>query len=412
MGNSLKRCCFALTNIFNNKNNLKGQMEPFIKINQTQKHYIFKNYNGERRINKEVSLYDFRIIKTLGKGSFGKVVLVQHLELKTYYAMKILVKEQIKQFNQVVHTKSEREILEKISHPFIIKLVFAFQNPEKLFIITEYMCGGDIFYHLQKARRFSEERTRFYLCEIILALEYLHAKQIIYRDLKPENILLDKQGHIKLTDFGLSKILTKNLAENNNEDSNYDISHNIASKNSSFLSASSRAYTICGTPEYLAPEILLGKGYTRAVDWWSLGIVAYEMLCGYSPFHDNKYKLDINVYKNSIKKEKYLSNNAFDLLENLLKIDPNARLGSGEGDAEEIKNHPFFKGIKWKDVFEKKYKPGFIPNIKNEEDLSNFDKMFTDEDPKSIGMDKKNLFVRQNSENKYDDFTYVNKFLT
>lgn len=464
MGNCIKSCCEAFKSSFKiEKNSSSNQIsnkikEPFLiksndKTTGTRK-LSFKEYNSEsKRIGKDISLHDFRIIKTLGKGSFGKVVLVQHKELKTYYAMKILLKEQLKQTNQILHTKSEREILEKINHPFIIKLIFAFQNPEKLFIVTQYMCGGEIFYHLRKEGKFTEARTRLYLAEIVLALEHLHQNCIIYRDLKPENILLDKQGHIKLTDFGLSKILkgsssnsnlnnNNNLIKSNNNNNNNNLNKNSKNNNnfpsepktennfptttkhdnesisindtsltSSFASVYSRAYTICGTPEYLAPEILNGKGYDKAVDWWSLGVVAYEMLCGYSPYKENKFKLDVNVYKKPIVKESFLSDAAFDLLTRLLEVDPSKRLGAGLNDSEEIKRHPFFKGINWKLVYEKKCKPAFIPNVKYDEDLSNFDKMFTDEDPKSA-YERMNLFQRQNSENKYDDFTYVNKFLT
>ncbi len=453
MGNCIKDCCEAFTNSLKidnenkissmKRNNLK---EVLISSNKrssnlnnqnninneiSQRKVTFREYNSEsNKIGMEISLHDFRILKTLGKGSFGKVILVQHVHLKNYYAMKILQKEQLKQTNQIVHTKSEREILEKISHPFIIKLIFAFQNPKKLFIVTEYMCGGEIFYHLRKEEKFQEERTRLYIAEIVLALEHLHINGIIYRDLKPENILLDRDGHIKLTDFGLSKILkSSNLyipnSENINKDSNStsngfneintsNINNNLKDVTSlicSFNSGSSRAYTICGTPEYLAPEILNGKGYDKAVDWWSLGVVAYEMLCGYSPYKENKFKLDINIYKRPLVKEKFISHTAFDLLKKLLDVDQNKRLGSGLNDAEEIKKHPFFKGLNWDKVFKKKYKPLFIPKIKYDEDLTHFDKMFTDEDPKSSN-EKLSFFNKQISDNKYDDFTYVNKFLT
>lgn len=441
MGNCIKSCCEAFKNslkIESKKNSKVKQIkEPLLgNINNNfskdinSRKISFKEYNSEsKRIGKDISLHDFRIIKTLGKGSFGKVVLVQHKELKSYYAMKILLKEQLKQTNQILHTKSEREILEKINHPFIIKLIFAFQNPEKLFIVTEYMCGGEIFYHLRKEGKFSEARTRLYLAEIVLALEHLHQNSIIYRDLKPENILIDKDGHIKLTDFGLSKILKYSGSSNNdlnNAESNNNLNtlhsgnhnennniliNNTNSETNSFASVYSRAYTICGTPEYLAPEILNGKGYDKSVDWWSLGVVAYEMLCGDSPYKENKFKLDINAYKKNIVKPSFLSDIAYDFLKKLLEVDQNKRMGSGINDSEELKKHPFFKGINWKNVYDKKYKPSFIPKVKYDEDLSNFDRMFTDEDPKSC-YDKMNLFNRQNSENKYDDFTYINKFLT
>jgi serine/threonine protein kinase len=310
--------------------------------------------------------------------------------------MKILKKEMLNKQNQVVHTKTEREILEKITHPFVVKLHYAFQTNEKLYLVTDYMPGGDIFYHLRKEGYFSEERTRFYICEIILALEHLHKNKIIYRDLKPENILLDKDGHIRLTDFGLSKIFKR---DNFSFEGNSSGSANI-----------SRAYTICGTPEYLAPEILIGKGYNKSVDWWSLGAVLYEMLVGHSPFRDNKYKLDINTYLKPIPLNKNISINAYNLIKELLIVDPYRRLGSSERDAEDVKSNIFFKGVNWQNYYDKKIIPKFRPYLKNEEDLSNFDKLFTDEDPNSKS-DKFNLFPSYNKRVKdknYENFTYVN----
>jgi serine/threonine protein kinase len=220
-----------------------------------------------------------------------------------------------------------------------------------------------------------------YACEMILALEYLHNKKIIYRDLKPENILLGKDGHIKVTDFGLSK----------------------------FFNEDDRAYTLCGTPEYLAPEILLGKGYDKSVDWWSLGILIYEMLIDGSPFRI-KNILDVKNYIQPLDiKEGIISSEARDLILNLLKIDPIERLGYGSNDASEIKRHPFFSNVDWNDVFEKKISPKFIPNIKDDLDLKYFDKIFTNEivnNFKDIGKSRKyrngNTFV-------YENFSFILK---
>ena len=221
---------------------------------------------------REININEFEIKKTLGRGSFGKVVLVKNKLDNNLYAMKILHKAKIRNKNQVIHTKTEREILELVDNPFIVRLQFAFQTRDKLYLITDFMQGGELFYHLHKEKRFNETKTKIYTAEIVIAIEYLHKNNIIYRDLKPENILLDRQGHIKLTDFGLSKVI-KNTDDN-------------------------KAFTICGSPEYIAPEILIGNGYDKTVDWWSLGALVYEMLHGDSPFKFTKEKkLEIAHYK-------------------------------------------------------------------------------------------------------------------
>jgi protein-serine/threonine kinase len=351
MGNILKKCCklffknnthtntnknlyndtYLIQNNNNNNNNLKESLlnnNNNNNKNKNKKNLIYnktknpqninnitsiktnttKILNKEKekekeknsKINISINIHDFLIIKTLGKGSYGKVILVQHYDTKIYYAMKILNKELLKQTNQIINTKNEREILEKIIHPFILKIHYAFQNSEKLYLIMEFMQGGELYFHLRRDLKFSENRTRLYLCEILLALEHLHEHNIIYRDLKPENILLDIDGHIKLADFGLAKILNFNNRNNNNnneiKDNNYDINNgndngnhmdnkdlnncNNNNLNESFESIESLAFTICGTPEYLAPEIFQGKGYKKSVDFWSFGILAYEMLIG------------------------------------------------------------------------------------------------------------------------------------
>ncbi len=223
------------------------------------------------------------------------------------------------------------------------------------------MPGGELFYHLRKDKYYLEDKARFYVCELVLALEYLHNNNCIYRDLKPENILLYKDGHIKLTYFGLSKMIMKNSEDYIEE---------------------KKAYTICGTPEYLAPEILEGKGHNKSVDWWSLGAVLYEMLVGFSPFlpKDNK-RLDIRVYLQPVDYKSYLSKEAVSLINGLLKVDAKERLGSGKEGAKQVKSKSFFKNINWKDVENKKLKPPFVPKITGDDDYSTFDKVFTNENP-------------------------------
>ena len=337
-------------------------------------------------LSQEISKKDFEIIKTIGRGSFGKVLLVKYSKDLHLYAMKVLKKDFIKQTNQVMHTKTEREILARVDHEFIVQLKFAFQTLDKLYLVTDFMQGGELFYHLHREGRFSEIKTRFYICEFILAIEYLHQNQIIYRDLKPENILLDGFGHLKLADFGLSKFVLNN--DNN------------------------RAYTICGTPEYLAPEILSGVGYDKTVDWWSLGCLIFEMLCGISPFKYNKdVKLEMKLYEKKIDIPNFFSESAKNIVLSLLQVDPKTRLGNGKDDAESIKKHEFFKDIDWDEVLKKKIVSPFKPVLKSREDLKYFDKLFTDE---AIDTPADKSIIR-NKNNKaeaslYDKFTYVKPF--
>jgi serine/threonine protein kinase len=391
------KCCSK----FFQKNSRKDSVEEHLNTNEIDR--IFQNSTGTKEkslstynntnslqgrdksfISKEISKKDFKIIKTVGRGSFGKVLLVKYHMDERLYAMKILRKDIIRQTNQVFHTKTEREILARVDHEFIVKLKFAFQTNEKLYLVTDFMQGGELFYHLHKEGRFSESKAQFYASEIVLAIDYLHKNQIIYRDLKPENILLDSYGHIKITDFGLSKFIFS-----------YD---------------NYKAYTICGTPEYLAPEILTGNGYDKNVDWWSLGCLIYEMLCGVSPFKFNKEsKLEVKLYEKKVECPFYFSEASKRLILNLLQLDPSKRLGSGKMDAEEIKNHEFFAGFDWNEVEKKNVVPPFRPALKSSDDLIYFDKIFTEEDPVDTPSEKAIFPVRSNYDdinNKYGGFTY------
>lgn len=300
------------------------------------------------------NLDDFTLLKVIGKGSYGKVMLVRHNVEgdMNVYAMKMLRKENVIKRNQVEHTKTERNVLEAVSHPFIVTLHFAFQTPKKLYFVLEYCPGGELFFHLSRAGRFSEGRSRFYSAEILLAIEYLHRLNIIYRDLKPENILLDAEGHVKLTDFGLSK---------------EGIQDNFSAK------------SMCGTPEYLAPEILDKRGHGKAVDWYSLGALMYEMLTGLPPFYTrDREKLFERIRRGDLSYPSYITPIARDLLMCLLLGDPSRRLGAGERDGEEVKAHAFFSGLDWMAILQKRVTPPFKPNVQEVGDVKYFEKEFVD----------------------------------
>lgn len=290
-------------------------------------------------------------MNVIGKGSYGKVVLVKHrLEEGAYYAMKMLRKETVIKCNQVEHTKTERHVLETVSHPFIVNLFFAFQTPKMLYFVLEYCPGGELFFHLSRAGRFSERRCTFYASEIILAIEYLHRLRIIYRDLKPENILLDAEGHVKLTDFGLSK---------------EGIHDNFSAK------------SVCGTPEYIAPEILQRRGHGKAVDWYSLGALMYEMLTGLPPYYTaDREKLFERILSGRLKCPTYISHLGKVLLTSLLAVDPGQRLGGGAGDGEEVKAHRFFSGVDWVATLQRRVAAPFKPSISNLGDVKYFDNEF------------------------------------
>uniref|UniRef100_A0A3B3WIW7 non-specific serine/threonine protein kinase n=2 Tax=Percomorphaceae TaxID=1489872 RepID=A0A3B3WIW7_9TELE len=300
---------------------------------------------------KRKTMNDFDYLKLLGKGTFGKVILVREKASGTYYAMKILKKEVIIAKDEVAHTLTESRVLKNTRHPFLTSLKYSFQTKDRLCFVMEYVNGGELFFHLSRERVFSEDRTRFYGAEIVSALDYLHSAKIVYRDLKLENLMLDKDGHIKITDFGLCK---------------------------EGITDTATMKTFCGTPEYLAPEVLEDNDYGRAVDWWGLGVVTYEMMCGRLPFYNQDHeKLFELILMEEIKFPRTLSADAKSLLSGLLIKDPNKRLGGGPDDAKEIMRHSFFGTIDWQDVYDKKLVPPFQPQVSSETDTRYFDEEFT-----------------------------------
>ncbi|XP_057704423.1 RAC-gamma serine/threonine-protein kinase isoform X2 [Corythoichthys intestinalis] len=301
--------------------------------------------------HKRKTMSDFDYLKLLGKGTFGKVILVREKASGKYYAMKILKKEVIIAKDEVAHTLTESRVLKNTRHPFLTSLKYSFQTKDRLCFVMEYVNGGELFFHLSRERVFSEERTRFYGAEIVSALDYLHSAKIVYRDLKLENLMLDKDGHIKITDFGLCK---------------------------EGITDAATMKTFCGTPEYLAPEVLEDNDYGRAVDWWGLGVVTYEMMCGRLPFYNQDHeKLFELILMEDIKFPRTLSADAKSLLSGLLIKDPNKRLGGGPDDAKEIMRHSFFTGVDWQHVYDKKMVPPFKPQVTSETDTRYFDEEFT-----------------------------------
>jgi len=306
-------------------------------------------------VTNQVTIDDFELLKVIGKGTYGKVFLVRKKDTNEFMAMKTLKKSILSQKNQVEHTRAERNILARIRHPFVVKLHYAFHNQKKLYFILEYCQGGELFFHLSKARLFDENRAKFYAACIVLALEELHKHGVVYRDLKPENVLIDSSGYAKLTDFGLSK---ENITDN----------------------ASAR--TFCGTPEYLAPEVVQKKGHGRAVDWWSLGCIIFEMLTGLPPFYvENKCEVYRKVVCEDAKYPEDLTPTTLHLLRSLLKKDPYQRLGS-EGGAEEVKAHIWFCDINWEALYNRQVTPPFVPVLEGQGDFRYVDEVFLRSPPR------------------------------
>ncbi|KAJ2776847.1 Serine/threonine-protein kinase [Coemansia javaensis] len=338
--------------------------------------HIRVQYCFNKKDSTPLSIDQFDLLKVIGKGSFGKVMQVRKRDTNRIYAMKILSKSKIVMRSEVAHTLAERNVLAKINHPFIVPLKFSFQTSEKLYLVLAFINGGELFHHLQREGRFDQHRSRFYAAELLSALDCLHSYNVIYRDLKPENILLDYSGHIALCDFGLCKL---NMGDN--ETTN----------------------TFCGTPEYLAPELLQGRGYTKTVDWWTFGVLLYEMLTGLPPFYDeNVNEMYRRILEDELVFPDDMGNRAKSLLRGLLQRDPRRRLGNN--GAAEIKSQPFFAEINWDYLIGKQYEPPFKPSVASAVDTSNFDEEFTAEPPQDSYIPDSNL--SETVQEQFVGFTY------
>nr|XP_040219741.2 protein kinase C isoform X5 [Anopheles coluzzii] len=328
----------------------------------------------------KVFLNDFNFIKVLGKGSFGKVMLAEKKGTDEVYAIKVLKKDVILQDDDVDCTMTEKRILALAAkHPFLTALHSCFQTPDRLFFVMEYVNGGDLMFQIQRARKFDEPRAAFYAAEVTLALQFLHRNGVIYRDLKLDNILLDAEGHCKLADFGMCKegITGDNLTS-----------------------------TFCGTPDYIAPEILQELDYGPSVDWWALGVLMYEMMAGQPPFEaDNEDDLFEAILRDDVLYPVWLSREAVSILKGFMTKNAAKRLGCTDGE-NQIRSHPFFKDMDWEALEQRKVRPPFRPRVRSARDALNFDTEFTKEDP--VLTPVPNDIIRCINQDEFAGFSFTN----
>ncbi|XP_038995268.1 serine/threonine-protein kinase AtPK2/AtPK19-like isoform X2 [Hibiscus syriacus] len=322
--------------------------------------------------HQPIGLKDFEVLKVVGQGAFGRVYQVRRSGTSDIYAMKVMRKDKIMEKNHAEYMKSERDILTKVDHPFIVQLRYSFQTKYRLHLVLDFVNGGHLFFQLYRQGLFREDLARIYTAEIVSAVSHLHANGIMHRDLKPENILLDADGHVMLTDFGLAKEFDENTRSN----------------------------SMCGTLEYMSPEIVLGKGHDKAADWWSVGILLYEMLTGKPPFcGGNRQKIQEKIIKEKIKLPAFLSSEAHAILKGK---EASKRLGSGQGGSEEIKRHKWFKSINWKKLEAREMRPSFLPEVAGNQCVANFDDCWT-----NMTVHDSPVASPTFGENPFKGFTYV-----
>uniref|UniRef100_UPI00398F53D0 serine/threonine-protein kinase N2 n=1 Tax=Pristiophorus japonicus TaxID=55135 RepID=UPI00398F53D0 len=335
-------------------------------------------------LKSSLTLHDFKFIAVLGRGHFGKVLLSEYKKSGQLFAIKALKKGDIVVRDEVDSLMCEKRIFETVNtsnHPFLVNLFACFQTLEHVCFVMEYTAGGDLMMHIH-ADVFSETRAVFYSACVVLGLQFLHDNKIVYRDLKLDNLLLDTQGYVKIADFGLCK-----------EDMGYG----------------ERTSTFCGTPEFLAPEVLTDTSYTRAVDWWGLGVLIYEMLVGESPFPgDDEEEVFDSIVNDEVRYPRFLSTEAIAIMRRLLRRNPERRLGSSERDAEEVKKQPFFREINWEALLAKRMKPPFVPTIKDREDVSNFDEEFTAEEA-TLTPPREPRILTDKEQIMFKEFDYVSE---
>ncbi|KAK2467058.1 hypothetical protein APHAL10511_001316 [Amanita phalloides] len=319
-------------------------------LSTTKYGHVLKHFDPQHPvIPQSLSLAEFEVRGTLGTGTFGKVLLVRHRaaagdnDAQNHFALKVLKKTDIIRLRQVEHVNAERSILHCISHPFVVDLFATFQDSINVYMLMSYVPGGELFTHLRRAQRFTPDVTRFYLAIIVLALRYLHSHNVIYRDLKPENLLLDSRGYLKLTDFGFAKVVDD------------------------------RTWTLCGTPEYLAPEIIQSDGHGKAADWWACGILCYEMLVGYPPFFDESpYGIYEKILVGEIHWPRTMDRLSKDLIRSFLNPDRTQRLGNMIGGSQDVLDHPWFRGVDWCALERREIQAPIIPHTTSLEDMRHF----------------------------------------
>uniref|UniRef100_A0A8C6NT78 protein kinase C n=1 Tax=Nothobranchius furzeri TaxID=105023 RepID=A0A8C6NT78_NOTFU len=354
-----------------------GRRQTFQKLRQEE-----ESETPTRQKKGPLSLQDFRLIAVLGRGHFGKVLLSEYKKTGTMFAIKALKKGDIVARDEVESLMCEKHIFEIVNmshHPFLVNLFACFQTPEHVCFVMEYTAGGDLMMHIH-TDVFTEPRAMFYAACVVLGLQFLHDHKIVYRDLKLDNLLLGTDGYVKIADFGLCK-----------EGMGYG----------------DRTSTFCGTPEFLAPEVLTDTSYTRAVDWWGLGVLIYEMLVGESPFPgDDEEEVFDSIVNDEVRYPRFLSTEAIAIMRRLLRRNPERRLGSGEKDAEEVKKQPFFRNVDWEALLQKKVPPPFVPSVRGREDVSNFDEEFTTEPP-ALTPPREPRALSRKDQDSFRDFDYV-----
>uniref|UniRef100_A0A4W5NE54 protein kinase C n=1 Tax=Hucho hucho TaxID=62062 RepID=A0A4W5NE54_9TELE len=339
-----------------------------------------------------LGLGDFDLIRVIGRGSYAKVLLVRLKKNEQIYAMKVVKKELVHDDEDIDWVQTEKHVFEQAStNPFLVGLHSCFQTESRLFLVIEYVNGGDLMFHMQRQRKLPEEHARFYAAEICIALNFLHEKGILYRDLKLDNVLLDHEGHIKLTDYGMCK---------------------------EGIRPGDTTSTFCGTPNYIAPEILRGEDYGFSVDWWALGVLMFEMMAGRSPFDIITDNPDMNteeylfqvILEKPIRIPRSLSVKAASVLKGFLNKDPKERLGCQvQTGFSDIKSHTFFRSIDWDQLEKKQMAPPFKPQIADDYGLENFDTQFTNE-PVQLTPDDEDV-IKRIDQSEFEGFEYINPLL-